>query len=364
MGATTTDPPVTTSSPGTPMTDPSSGTTTTNPATTTGPPTTTTTVPTPTVTGSNTIPPASETTTQGQGQPPPTDPTTTTVAAPPTAPCDTTQLTCGNNASTQVAIVTQTCTASSQNTTLNVNVETLSGAPVNNVVISPTTSCLNDVEITQLVEQYCLGCTVIVIPPPPPVIYVPEPGTVTVVQVPSTTTVVEQQTSAPPPVRVMAYCLPHPVVRPDGTTGTLLYLPIGEPQRDETYAGAIPATFIPGVGMRCATGSTVALKVPVFTLTVPASFVGQYLRLCLAPAEPSAKPLCRSIRIDLGATIAVPIAANVSATVLKSHAKAGGSKSKKQITQASGAFSSILTSTKAGTGKPAGYVSIKKGAKR
>jgi hypothetical protein len=153
-------------------------------------------------------------------------------------------------------------------------------------------------------------------------------------------------------------------VRPDGTTGTLLYLPVGEAQRDQAYAGAIPATFIPGVGMRCPTGSTVALKVPVFTLTVPASFVGQYLRLCLAPAEPLAKPLCRSIRIDLGATIAVPIASNVSATVLKSNAKAGGSKSKKQIKQASGAFSSILTSTKAGTGKSAGYVSIKKGAKR
>jgi hypothetical protein len=366
LGGTSTDSPVTTTGP--PTTDP--GSTTSDAGTDAGTPTTTTTIPTETVAGSNTVPPNDATTTQGQGPPPATDPTTTTAAAPPTAPCDTTQLTCGNNASTQMAIVTQTCTASSQNTTLNVNVETLSGAPVNNVVISPTTSCLNVVEITQLVEQYCVGCTVIVIPPPAPVIYVPEPGTVTVVEVPTTitnattTTVVEQQTSSPPPVHVMAYCMPQPIVRPDGTTGSLLYLPVGEPRRDQTYAGAIPATFIPGVGMRCPTGSTAAPKVPVFTLTVPASFVGQYLRLCLAPAAPSAKPLCRSIRIDLGATIAVPIASNVSATVLKSNVKPHGSKSKKEITQASGAFSSILTSGQAGKGKSAGYASIEKGAKR
>ena len=239
----------------------------------------TTTTTGPTVTAANTLPASTESTTQST---PTSSAATTTVAAPPTAPCDTTQLTCGNNASTQVAIVSQTCVASSQNTTLNVEIQTLGGTPVNNVTISPTTTCLNTLQITQLVEQYCVGCTVIVIPPPPPtppVIYVPEPGTntITVVQTPA----------PPPPVRVQAYCMPHAVALPNGTTGSLVYLAVGEPQRNPVYAAAVPATFVPGIGMKCPTATTARATVPVFTLTVPASFVGQSLRLCLQPAAPA-----------------------------------------------------------------------------
>jgi hypothetical protein len=186
-----------------------------------------------------------------------------------------------------------------------------------------------------------------VIPPPAPVIYVPVPGTNTVTNNVTTVTVV-QTPAPPPPVRIEAYCMPNPVLRPNGTMGTLIYLPVGEPQRDPTYQKAIPASFVPGVGMKCAgsTGSTVSARVPMFTLTVPASFVGQFVRLCLQPASLKAKPLCHAIRIDRGATIAVPVTSNVVASVLKSKAKAkkaSKSKSKNQIAKAASAFSSTLT---------------------
>ena len=239
-----------------------------------------------------------------------------------------------------MAIVSQTCVASSQNTTLDVEIQTLGGTPVNNVTISPTTTCLNTLQITQLVEQYCVGCTVIVIPPPPPtppVIYVPEPGT-------NTITVV--QTSAPPPpVRVQAYCMPHAVALPNGTTGSLVYLAVGEPQRNPVYAAAIPATFVPGIGMKCPTATTARATVPVFTLTVPASFVGQSLRLCLQPAAPTAKPLCHAIRIDLGATITVPVTSNIIASVVKTKKTTAKTKTKtnKQITKAANTFASLAS---------------------
>jgi hypothetical protein len=377
--STTTDPTTSTTT-----TDPVTTTTATDPVTTTAtsvpdpppaaPPTPadpgTTSTTGPKVVAANTPPPTSDSVSQGSS-PTNADPqATTTVAAPPTAPCDTTQITCGNNASTQVAIVSQTCFASSQNTTLNVQIQTLGGAPVNNVAISPQTSCLNTLQITQIVEQYCVGCTVIVIPPPPPVIYVPVPGTdtinsVTTNSVTNSVTTVETQ-APPPPVRLLAYCMPKPVLRPNGTTGNLIYLPIGEPQRNPTYGPAVPATFVPGIGMQCpeTTGTTVSTHVPVFTLTVPASFVGQFVKLCLQPASTTAKPLCHSIRIDLGATISVPVTANVVASVVKGKAKnlkGQKSKSKQQISAAANAFSSVLTSQGKGKGHKPGQFTTKKG---
>jgi hypothetical protein len=233
---------------------------------------------------------------------------------------------------------------------LNVQIQTLNGTPVNNVTISPQTSCLNTLQITQLVEQYCVGCTVIVIPPPAPVIYVPVPGTNTV----ETTTVQLQPLAGPPPVKIMAYCTPKPVKLPDGKMGNLIYLPVGEPQHNPIYGKAIPATFVPGVGMKCPTtiGNTVALKVPVFTLTVPAAFVGQFVRLCLQPAAPHAKVLCHSIRIDLGATISVPVTSNVTASVLKS--KSNKKLKPKTLSQVASSFSATLqtkNTTKKGTRK-------------
>ena len=142
---------------------------------------------------------------------------------PPTAPCETTQLTCGNNAATQVAIVSQVCSAASTNPTINVNIETIAGAPVDNLVIDPVTSCLNELQITQIVEQ----CTAsghgdrdprFWPPPPPPVIYVPVPDPVVI--------------PAPAPQQVMAYCTQQPMQQPDGSMSTLSYLPVGTPEHD------------------------------------------------------------------------------------------------------------------------------------
>ena len=93
--------------------------------------------------------------------------------------------------------------------------------------------------------------------------------------------------------------------------------------------------------------------VPVFTLTVPASFVGQILRLCLQPARAGAKTLCHSIRIDLGATISVPVASNVVASVVKAKASKKA-KSAKTVSKASKALAALTS-----TGK-----SARKGAKR
>ena len=43
----------------------------------------------------------------------------------------------------------------------------------------------------------------------------------------------------------------------------------------------------------------------MFTLTVPASFVGQSLRLCLQASH--GKALCHNVKINRGATVAVPV---------------------------------------------------------
>jgi hypothetical protein len=267
-------------------------------------------------------------------------PTTTTVPnVPPTAPCDTTAITCGNNASTQIALVSQTCNSSSANTTLNVEVQTLAGQPVNNVIISPTTSCLNISEITQIVEQFCVGCTVIVIPPPPPVIYVPVPGAPGTNTVTNSTTI-QIQTVTTPPVKVQAYCMPKPVIQ-NGVTKTLLYLPVGSPQTNKAFSTAFPATYVPGIGMKCpaSVNTTVSAKIPMFTLTVPAAFVGQSLRLCLQSSH--GKAFCHNVKINRGATVAVPVSSNITASVVKS----------KLVKKASGKQVKEATSNLAALGK-------------
>lgn len=317
-------------------TDPTSSTTTTPPTTTTESSTTapTTTDTTPTTTNSTTVgstttsttaqAPVEQSTTQSNTTT--TTPSTTTTPGtttapppPPTAPCDTTAITCGNNAATQLAIVSQTCNANSANTLINVNVTTLDGHPVNNVTIQPQTSCLNELHITQIVQQYCMGCTVIVIPPPPaPPPYVPAaPG--------------------PPAVqRMMGYC----------TSNGLAYLEEGQPAWDPNYASAFPATYVPGLGMSCPGGAPPT--VPTFTLTVPASFIGQYVNLCIQPPDPRMAPHCHSVRIDAGATISVPVTANVKATVTPVKlAPSAKPRSPKAIAKASKAIASALAAKSA-----------------
>jgi hypothetical protein len=232
-----------------------------------------------------------------------------------------------------VALVSQVCTATSANSVLNVTIQTLAGTPVNNVTINPTTTCLNQLQITQVVEQYCVGCTVIVIPPSTPApVYITGP-----IEAPAavTTTVM----ASPSPQAVMAYCMPQSAQA--GAPETLMYLPVGEPQRDSSYASATAATYSPTAGMSCPS-STVASHVPLFTLTVPASFVGQFVSLCIQPDNPAARPSCHTIRIDNGATISVPVTSNVVAKVTKKTlTKAEKPKSKQAIKTASKLFAIV-----------------------
>jgi hypothetical protein len=307
-----------------------SGTSSTTTATTTP----TTTVGT-TTTGSTTPPPLTQATAQ-------TTPTTTAASTTPTAPCDTTQITCGNNASTQVAIVSQTCNTSSANTTLNINIETLSGTPINNVTVNPLTSCLNELAITQVVEQYCVNCTVIVIPPPTVNVTNVTQDLTQDVTNPTQTTTVVQTTTTTVTQEVIPYCLPKPVVQANGTISSLVYLGVGEPL-GKADAGAVLASYKRGVGMICPQSqiTLAALRVPMFTLSVPASYNNQYVRLCVQVTI--RKSLCHVVSINSGASISIPLTSNVAAKVITT--KVPPPKTKAQIAQASSAFKLALANT-------------------
>ena len=329
-GETSTD--VTTTAP---VTDPGTGTTTTDPTTTTE--TTTDTTPTTTTTADSPPPTPTTTTDQITTQAAPTTPTTTDStppATPPTAPCDTTQITCGNNAATQVAIVSQICNAVSGPSLITIQVQSLDGKPLNNFTVSPSTTCLNVLSITQVVQQFCIGCTLVVVPPPPAV----------------------TRGSTPAPVSAPAralYCMPQPVYRTDGTWGDTVDLVVGQPQTDPRYAGATPATYTAGQGYSCPNGAATANDdlnptTPLFTLTVPASFIGQWINLCVQPKAATQKATCHSIRIDNGATVAIPVTSNVAATVTSAAGVKGAkktivkkNKSRKQIRSASKAFAGL-----------------------
>ena len=365
---TTTEPTTTTSTSGT--------TTATTPTTTVTTPTTnlgstnagTTTQPAITQSGSQSSDPSatpSTVTAPGQTSSTPTGETVTEGTTPttPTAPCDTTEITCGNNASTELAMVSQVCSTSSDFTTLNVNITTAMGAPINTVNIEPMTSCLNELAITQIVEQYCEGCSIIVIPPPAPVIYVPVPGTNTVTveegTTSYTTTVVNNITTpveVPTPTagtntnKLIAYCLAAPVVQATGRPSSLVYLPVGQ-ALNGSYKGAAPASYKTGKGMTCSGTETLSDTsfVPMFTLTVPKSFVDEGLRLCASPVNPGGKTLCRTLKINAGATLSIPITSNISAKVLQT-VKAVPPKSKKQIAAAISAFSTVVSGSKKTSG--------------
>jgi hypothetical protein len=361
--ASTTDP-VTMTDPGTStgsgtMTDPgtttASGTTTAAPGATTG---ATTTDSSANGGGSQTTANNAGATTAGASVDPPVGQTTTQgspAATTPTAPCDTTQLTCGNNASTELAVVSQTCSTSSANTILNINIQTLAGNPVNNVTIDPTTSCLNELSLTQIVEQYCIACTVIVVPPPAPTVYVPQYITQYVNSgspAPSTTTVTTTVVQQAPPEKVVPYCLPRPVVEADGTISSLVYLDLSQPLTGGD-AGAVPASYKAGVGMMCPGASSFGApsRVPMFTLTVPASFLNEYLQLCVQPSTAGAKPVCHVVKVGSGSTIAVPVSANVRASVINKAklAKVVPAKSKAQIAKASSSLLAAVGPAKSGS---------------
>jgi hypothetical protein len=220
---------------------------------------------------------------------------------------------------------------------------------VNNVTINPTTTCLNIAEITQLVEQYCVSCTLIMEPPPPPLIVsLPAPvvttddgsdnaattvDVTTVVSDAAATTVVESRS-----VRALAYCLPHPALQAHGVMSSLIYLDVGQrlSRRDE---GAVPATYRRGAGMTCphlANAIVHSQPTRMFTLTVPVTWAGQDVRLCVESSTPFGRTLCRDIPILGGATVKVPVAGDVSAKVIK--APSPPPKSRKQISHASSAY--------------------------
>jgi hypothetical protein len=77
---------------------------------------------------------------------------------------------------------------------------------------------------------------------------------------------------------------------------------------------------------------------------VPSSFVGQWIQICIGHVSAST---CKSIRIDDGATVSIPVTSNVSATVKSSLGNNASKtnvkpKSAKQIAKSSSAFSSAV----------------------
>jgi hypothetical protein len=124
-------------------------------------------------------------------------------------------------------------------------------------------------------------------------------------------------------------------MRGDGTVGWLVFLPPVQAQSDPLYAGATRANFDPAQGFVCAGVAAPALAA-TFTLTVPASLIGQFINLCLQPSQANAKPLCHSIKIDNAATVTIPVTSNIAATVSKT--PISKSKSRAQISAASKSF--------------------------
>jgi len=108
----------------------------------------------------------------------------------------------------------------------------------------------------------------------------------------------------------------HPRQRGDGTVGWLVFIEQGQPAWDPVYAGATPAPFDRVNGYTCP--GTASAAVPnTFTLTVPAAFIGQFINLCLQPADPTAKPVCHSVQIDASSKITIPVRSNITASVTR-----------------------------------------------
>jgi hypothetical protein len=236
---------------------------------------------------------------------PPTSPGGTTTAATQTQPCQTPTnpgVTCGNNAATQLAVVTQQCQSEANVSTsgLTIQIVNADGSIAKTTGIANESICLNYAAITQIVRQICVNCTL-------------------VVQNYYSKTVTEQTIvngwTGP---RYVGYCMPanRPVERGDGTVGWLVFLEQGRPGWDPQYRGATPAPFDGGAGYSCP--GTASAAVPnTFTLTVPAAFIGQYINLCLQPTDPQAKPVCHSVQIDNSSKLTIPVSSNITATVTR-----------------------------------------------
>jgi hypothetical protein len=253
----------------------------------------------------------------GSGPPPGSDCTTTPGSA------------CGNNAATQIAFVSQQCKATST-VTLSLTITNADGTQAQNVSVDAPVQCNNIAQITQIVHQYCINCTLIV--------HQYDVTNVTNV----TQNVTQSSTTVVNPPAFAAYCMPadKPLMRGDGTVGWLVFLQVDQAHRDPLYASATSASYDPSQGFMCP-GTAPAPLPATFTLTVPSSLIGQYINLCVQPPTPKSQPLCHSIKIDNAATVTIPVAANVTATV----SKAPAAKSKKAIAAASKGFLPKLKKT-------------------
>jgi hypothetical protein len=308
---TTTDGAPSTSEPGT-TTDPATATVTTAPATTD--PTTTTdsaaTTAAPTTSAATTT--AAPTTSGGL-----TQSTPQSTASPPatggttgqteTQPCQTPTnpgVTCGNNAATQLAVVTQNCTSDATVATAGLKIEILNadGSVAKAVGIDNKSICLNYSQITQIVQQICVNCTLVV-----------QNYYSTTNQ--TTNQMIVNGWTGP---RYVGYCMPadRPRPRGDGTVGWLVFIEDGRPGWDPVYAGAKRASFDPVGGYSCP-GMLSAAVPNTFTLTVPAAFIGRFVNLCLQPDGPVAKPICHSVQIDASSKITIPVRSNVTASVTR-----------------------------------------------
>jgi hypothetical protein len=229
-----------------------------------------------------------------------------------TQPCQTPRnpgVTCGNNAATQVALVTQNCNATSNGGgPLKVDIKDENGTPVSSQLVGASV-CLNYSQVYQIVQQLCVECQLVV-----------QNFYSTTNNNTTNTTNQTVATGWTGPI-YLGYCMPkdHPVMRGDGTVGWLVVLLKGQPDTDPVYKGATLAPYDPKLGYTCP--GTASAPVPAaFTFTVPAALVGQYMNLCIQPSDPKAKPNCHSVKIDGTATVTLPVAANMAVSVTKNPA--------------------------------------------
>src|SRR3954469_16426047 len=270
---------------------------------------------------------------------------TTTPAPTTTAPCvngvSAGAPTCGNNASTQIALVTQNCNStSSGGGPLKVDIKNADGSPLSSQIVGDSV-CLNYSQIFQIVQQLCVNCQLVV-----------QNFYSSTTNVSTTNQTVANGWTGP---LYLGYCMPkdRPVMRGDGTVGWLVILQKGQPDSDPVYKGATLAPYDPKSGYGCpGTGSA---PVPAaFTFTVPTSLIGQFVNLCIQPADPTAKPVCHSVKIDSSASVTLPVSANVAVSVTKNPVtlmKPLKRLTKKQLAKLAARYSGLASGNK--TKKPA-----------
>jgi hypothetical protein len=197
-------------------------------------------------------------------------------------------------------VVTQNCKSDATVAATGLTIQILNpdGSVAKTVGIDNQSICLNYSQITQIVHQICVNCTLVV------------------QNYYSTTNNSQTVVAGWTGPRYVGYCMPadRPRERGDGTVGWLVFIEEGRPGWDPVYKGATRAPFDQANGYTCP--GTASAAVPnTFTLTVPAAFIGQFVNLCLQPADPKAKPMCHSVKIDGSSKFTIPVSSNVTASI-------------------------------------------------